>query len=293
MKMEHNPATPKEEIPSQLQDPLERRRLQNRLSQRNHRRKIRDRIAKLQERVIANELRAAAANGWDQQYIPSPLPHNTHTALSENDLGFISRGVSPLGIEPSTPFMPSYPILSSTSWPSDFNAFPTAGYHGELPPYLGGGILTHSNGMPSSTTAGLGEDTYRDTILPTGEALPPDSLLALQENQPSYYVATAEAALPQILQVINTTSPQSKVIVLVPPTSPASACIPSFPPSNSYTRFENPATVAQQTPPRLTCLCHPQNIHYRSWMDAGSYMQGCPIHKFSNSSAGGFPVRML
>jgi hypothetical protein len=37
MKMEHNPATPKEEIPSQLQDPLERRRLQNRLSQRNHR----------------------------------------------------------------------------------------------------------------------------------------------------------------------------------------------------------------------------------------------------------------
>jgi hypothetical protein len=37
MKMEHNPATPKEEIPSQLQNPLERRRLQNRLSQRNHR----------------------------------------------------------------------------------------------------------------------------------------------------------------------------------------------------------------------------------------------------------------
>jgi hypothetical protein len=37
MKMKYHPANPKEEIPSQLQDPLERRRLQNRLSQRNHR----------------------------------------------------------------------------------------------------------------------------------------------------------------------------------------------------------------------------------------------------------------
>ncbi|OQD88433.1 hypothetical protein PENANT_c004G09424 [Penicillium antarcticum] len=205
MKMEHNPATPKEEIPSQLQDPLERRRLQNRLSQRNHRRKTRDRIAKLQERVIANELRAAAAlNGWDQQYRPSPWSQNTHPALSDNSLDFDSRDPSVLGTEPSTPFMPSYPIFSSTSWPNDFNVFPSNCYH---PPSGGGGVLTHSNGMSSSTTAGLGGDTFRDMI-PTGDTLPSESFPA-PGNQPSYYVAT-EAAIPQILQVINTMSPQSK-----------------------------------------------------------------------------------
>ncbi|RHZ57241.1 transcription factor xanC [Aspergillus thermomutatus] len=87
------PQTTKEEqsrddTSNEKQDPIERRRLQNRLSQRNHRqwnlysvnailiihsltrsigRKIRDRIAKLQERVIASELRAVATlNGWDQ-----------------------------------------------------------------------------------------------------------------------------------------------------------------------------------------------------------------------------------
>ncbi|OGM49443.1 hypothetical protein ABOM_003537 [Aspergillus bombycis] len=60
--------------PKQEQDPIERRRLQNRLSQRNHRRKIRDRIAKLQERVIASELRAAASlNGWNYHHPTAPL----------------------------------------------------------------------------------------------------------------------------------------------------------------------------------------------------------------------------
>ncbi|KAL4929754.1 transcription factor xanC [Aspergillus undulatus] len=60
-KQQHH--SPEESPPKQ--DPTERRRLQNRLSQRNHRRKIRDRIAKLQERVIASELRAAASlHGW-------------------------------------------------------------------------------------------------------------------------------------------------------------------------------------------------------------------------------------
>ncbi|KAJ5517727.1 hypothetical protein N7453_000149 [Penicillium expansum] len=96
MKMEEHSTSPNdEEILSQTQDPLERRRLQNRLSQRNHRRKIRERIAKLQERVIANELRAAAAlNGWDQGYNPSLFPR-PHSSPSDNELGFTSRDVSP------------------------------------------------------------------------------------------------------------------------------------------------------------------------------------------------------
>ncbi|KAL3472507.1 hypothetical protein BJX99DRAFT_213451 [Aspergillus californicus] len=69
------------------QDPTERRRLQNRLSQRNHRRKIRDRIAKLQERVIASELRAAATlHGWHSApcipYEVKPSPSSASSSLS-------------------------------------------------------------------------------------------------------------------------------------------------------------------------------------------------------------------
>ncbi|BCS27873.1 transcription factor xanC [Aspergillus puulaauensis] len=76
-----------EQSESLKQDPTERRRLQNRLSQRNHRRKIRDRIAKLQERVIASELRAAATlHGWHSApcipYEVKPSPSSTSSSLS-------------------------------------------------------------------------------------------------------------------------------------------------------------------------------------------------------------------
>ncbi|KAJ5775110.1 uncharacterized protein N7511_000121 [Penicillium nucicola] len=281
MKTEHLSATPKEEVSSQLQDPLERRRLQNRLSQRNHRRKIRDRIAKLQERVIANELRAAAAlNGWDQQYMPSPVSHSTHPALSGNGFGFDSRDLTPLAIEPSTPFTPSTPIFSSISWPSDFNTLSSHNFNGESPSYGDGSLLAHSNGSSSSTIASLGGEISREMTSP-GEILPSDLWSASQGNQPSYYVAT-EAALPQILQVIYNMSPQSKVIVLVSPESPASASIPSFPPSSSYNGLGR-STMPQQFPQDPSCLCYPQNIHSRSWMDAGSYTQRCPIHKISST----------
>ncbi|KAL4794961.1 hypothetical protein BDV19DRAFT_178354 [Aspergillus venezuelensis] len=85
MSSKHHPPEP--ESPGHgKQDPTERRRLQNRLSQRNHRRKIRDRIAKLQERVIASELRAAATlHGWHTPCIPyevKPSPSSSSTSSS-------------------------------------------------------------------------------------------------------------------------------------------------------------------------------------------------------------------
>ncbi|CAG8111567.1 unnamed protein product [Penicillium nalgiovense] len=312
MKVEDQSTSPKDEdILSQTQDPLERRRLQNRLSQRNHRRKIRERIAKLQERVIANELRAAAAlNGWDQAYNPSvfPRPHSS----SENELGLTSRDVSPFLPDQCTSFMP-YPPFSQ-SWPNDLNTFPH-GYPGDLSQFTGvnetspiSPVTTApaqpNNGM-SPPNSGLGGDTYREMI-GTPDTLMPDSLSTPAPNQPLYYVATEEA-LPQIIQVINTMSPQYKVIVLVPPESPVSASMASFPsPSSPYGAVHNgadhgPATQ-QSSSQNLACLCYPQNIYSgppahpasRPWMGAASYVQTCPLHKTANSvhQGGAFPVRM-
>ncbi|KAJ5642087.1 hypothetical protein N7490_006087 [Penicillium lividum] len=117
MRAESKQESPSSEGSPQKQDPLERRRLQNRLSQRNHRRKIRDRIAKLQERVIANELRAAAAlRGWDQTYPPLISTRQIQSPYQEPELE-LSFGSehSPQSTEPSTPFFTPY----------GFSPFPT------------------------------------------------------------------------------------------------------------------------------------------------------------------------
>ncbi|KOS43575.1 hypothetical protein ACN38_g5511 [Penicillium nordicum] len=313
--MKEQSKSPKDEdILNQTQDPLERRRLQNRLSQRNHRRKIRERIEKLQERVIANELRAAAAlNGWDQTYNPTLFPRS-HSS-SENELGFTSRDVSPLTPDQCTSFMPSYPPFSQP-WPNDLNAFSQHVYPGDLSQFTGVSEASpmtpitsaaaqpiHSMSPPSS---GLNGDTYREMI-GTPETLIPDSLFPSEPNQPLYYVATEEA-LPQIIQVINTMSPQYKVIVLVPPESPASASIASFPSSTSPYGPGNDAS--EQGPPsqqpnsqNIGCLCHTHTVHSgnsaqstsRPWTGGGSYPQVCPLHKTVNAvpPRGCFPVRMM
>ncbi|KAJ5146471.1 uncharacterized protein N7515_001035 [Penicillium bovifimosum] len=285
-KMKEEQSSPEEDILSQTQDPLERRRLQNRLSQRNHRRKIRERIAKLQERVIANELRAAAAlNGWDHAYNPSLFPR-PHSAQSDNDLSFGSRDMSPL-IPDCSSFMPSYPLFPQ-SWPNDYNTFQQhSSYPGDLPyfstaseassvsPVTSG--LTQSPTMSPPTT--VIEDTYRDKG--TSESLIHDSV-STSPHQPLYYVAT-EAALPQIIQVINAMSPQYKVIVLVPPESPASASAHPFPTPDllhgaGHTGLEH-TPPQQSNPQNMGCLCSQngysaQSGHTapRSWLGVGQ----CP-----------------
>lgn len=220
MRAEPNPESPNsDENPSQKQDPLERRRLQNRLSQRNHRkcdidicgndsfpghvlispgRKIRDRIAKLQERVIANELRAAAAlNGWDQTYAPSPLVSPRHG--SHQDAHFIgSRDPSPLGTEPSTPFMPPYAIPSTPSWSSDRPVSPYPGIVSGDPAFFMDGAFmgdtvcaapyVHPVGFPSVTGNGLESEEMHDMF--GGGGCVSSNLSPNPTNQPSYYVAT-------------------------------------------------------------------------------------------------------
>ncbi|KAJ6007494.1 hypothetical protein N7540_011470 [Penicillium herquei] len=108
--VESQPGSLSEDSPSQKQDPLEKRRQQNRLSQRNHRRKIRDRIAKLQERVIANELQAVAAlDGWDNSYGTSPLTTSIHSPCSpylDVELSLGSPDPPSLSTTPTTPFIP-------------------------------------------------------------------------------------------------------------------------------------------------------------------------------------------
>ena len=81
-------------------------------------RKIRDRIAKLQERVIANELRAAATlNGWDQPY-HQPLIGNRSTL--QQDIGVHNGTADPSfsSPEPFSTFGSSYGLSMTSSWPS-------------------------------------------------------------------------------------------------------------------------------------------------------------------------------
>ncbi|KAI2793369.1 hypothetical protein POX_b03423 [Penicillium oxalicum] len=107
-----------ENNPGQDQDPLERRRLQNRVSQRNHRRKIRDRIAKLQERVVANELRAAAVlNGWDQLYSSPPAMSDICTSHTLGGAEWYSGDDIPAFLASSSLSSPGFACGGSEIWP--------------------------------------------------------------------------------------------------------------------------------------------------------------------------------
>ncbi|KAJ5586731.1 uncharacterized protein N7459_002496 [Penicillium hispanicum] len=258
MRAESRPDSPnREETPSQKQDPLERRRLQNRLSQRNHRRKIRDRIAKLQERVIANELRAAATlNGWDQPFAPSPLINPCHASHPDGDLNIDARDFSPLASEPSTPFTPP---CSAVPWSSEMTTCQSPATFSGVPYCIDGGYVGDQlcstpslpNGMNCSlqsnsvNTHSHDGDAFQD-LSPTGGSL--GSNYSPSVNPPLYYIATGkrnrfpslqhvltksptESALPQILQILNAASP-SKIIVIMPPDS-----IPA--PSVGYTPLAN------------------------------------------------------
>ncbi|KAJ5134831.1 hypothetical protein N7476_001962 [Penicillium atrosanguineum] len=182
-------------LPGQKEDLLERRRLQNRLSQRNHRRKIRDRIAKLQERVIANELRASAAlNGWDQHYMPSPLLSNRHVSHSHFNMSPRDH----LATDPSAQYSHSY--IPTVPWSRDMALNSPLGLMGDRACFLDGSFPTWPKcSSPSAsdwteisginTLGGLSEDTFQG-LFTTGESLPIKSPNNL--DQPLYYVATGE-----------------------------------------------------------------------------------------------------
>ncbi|KAJ5191898.1 uncharacterized protein N7498_010883 [Penicillium cinerascens] len=300
MKTAKSPKSPNsDDSLDQKEDPLERRRLQNRLSQRNHRRKIRDRIAKLQERVIANELRAAAAlNGWGHPYVPSPLLSSRHIPPNSS-FNIDSRHPSPLTAEPSSQFTQPY---TPAPWSRHMSFPATSGLQGDQTCFPDGGLSTESMcSVPSAPNwvenAGIepsersSEENFHD-VFDTGNSLPSEQ--ANNQNQPLYYVAT-ETALPQILQVLSTISPQSKIIVLVPPDSAfaATAGYPSPAPTLLGNGME-PLSPLQMNA-SLGCQCQMQSSTASStaqmssgpWTVPGTYTPRYPPHKMQSSPGGG------
>ncbi|KAJ6107206.1 hypothetical protein N7523_008529 [Penicillium sp. IBT 18751x] len=196
MKAEKIPESPNsEDSPGRKEDLLERRRLQNRLSQRNHRRKIRDRIAKLQERVIANELRASAAlNGWDQPYVPTPLLSSRHFSHSHFNMSPRDH----LGADASTQSCQSY--IPTASWSRDMALPSSPGLIGDQTCFIDGDIP--SGAIDSSPAASKltgntaielpgvpSGDMFQD-LFSTREPLPTETPNNM--NQPLYYVATGK-----------------------------------------------------------------------------------------------------
>ncbi|KAL4987937.1 hypothetical protein BDW68DRAFT_101714 [Aspergillus falconensis] len=216
---------PTDEDQLSKQDPTERRRLQNRLSQRNHRRKIRDRIAKLQERVIASELRAAATlHGWHSTpcipYEVKPSPSSTSSTSS-------SLSLSPCSSSPPTELrrqpscnvslnaIPPLPVLSTVRYEDA-----GAGGVGSLAANANASGTSSPTELIASDTVGpsgmLGHGTGTGTGTGAGQAfgLGLDTMQMCEQwgFQGSVYLAT-ETSLPQIMQTLG---PSSNAIILVP-----------------------------------------------------------------------------
>ncbi|KAL4993650.1 hypothetical protein BDV10DRAFT_22081 [Aspergillus recurvatus] len=206
------------------QDPTERRRLQNRLSQRNHRRKIRDRIAKLQERVIASELRAAATlHGWHSTpcipYEVKPSPSSTTSTSSSLSLSPCSSSPTELQRQPSCNAnlnaIPPLPVLSTVRYEDS-----GTGGLGSLtanPNASGTSSPTDLVASESVAASGmLGPETEAGTGAGAGQAfgLGLDTMQLCEQwgLQGSVYLAT-ETSLPQILQTLG---PSSNAIIVVP-----------------------------------------------------------------------------
>jgi hypothetical protein len=169
-------------------------------------RKIRERIARLQERVIINELRAAAVlNGWDQGYNTPQFPLRPYSGFLEHDVGLSQRDVSPMTQEEYAHFIPPRPLFSTQSWPTDINSLSLP----QSQPLVYSGDFSHFSGtsaastvfplisMPAQSnncmppyTPGLVGDTFRE-LESRGDCLI-QKTLPISANQPLYYVATGE-----------------------------------------------------------------------------------------------------
>ncbi|KAJ5675416.1 hypothetical protein N7462_008313 [Penicillium macrosclerotiorum] len=212
MRVEKESESPDSEGAShQKQDPLERRRLQNRLSQRNHRRKIRDRIAKLQERVIANELRAAAAlNGWDQPFPTSPLISNRRMAQPDPGLGMSAQDPRQFAADPSPALVSSYGLSMVPSWSGHLQTLPPQTQIPEESSYLSTrgtvsaeSICSTSNLTGPNLMTSRGFEVCSSThdgqmisqMSNNGTTAPFEPFTTGLVNQPLYYVTTGEFIL--------------------------------------------------------------------------------------------------
>lgn len=109
-----------------------------------------------------------------------------------------------------------------------------------------------------------------------------------------HIVILKETSLPHMLQAMSNISPQTKIIVLVPPepTSPYPSPSPSLLGSNVLDGISSPQTGIQNPP----CQCQSQSTHLAPnnvqalsrWTVPGSFSSGCPSHKISTPSGGSF-----
>lgn len=174
-------------------------------------RKIRDRIAKLQERVIANELRATAAlHGWDQQFIPSSVTPTYHASHPNNnyDISPVTNATT-MSTDSLTSFTPSFNVSPTSSWSSDMTV-PLS------PTFMStdSSCFTHGSGdlsnivsptIPASNPQSqigthplidntLEANAFQD-ISETGNSLFPESFNTAT-NQPLCYAATGTSYTP-------------------------------------------------------------------------------------------------
>ncbi|PLB42270.1 transcription factor xanC [Aspergillus candidus] len=295
------PATQKQE------DPIERRRLQNRLSQRNHRRKIRDRIAKLQERVIATELRAAASlNGWNN---PNPSAPPMGHALSPYE---VDGGITSLSPETATSLSPSY-LLSSAACSS---CGPNVGSMPVLSSQSSSSSLFDFTGseIDSSASSSMGSSFFSPRFSPMTPDLsvsmpasyPPADLSspmypepwASQASYPPSNMYYVETTLPQIIQALGPGASRTKAIILLPQSNghhPPAGMGPPPPPTGPSPSSAITATGASAIDPviaslnpisshPLACQCgsgsmpgSPGSVGGMDWMGAGTSPM-CPVH---------------
>ncbi|RAH41754.1 transcription factor xanC [Aspergillus brunneoviolaceus CBS 621.78] len=289
----------------QKQDPIERRRLQNRLSQRNHRRKIRDRIAKLQERVIASELRAAASlNGWDH---PSSIngpptmdrispvfdPSGTSaSSMTDGSSGFASAYMSqsryfcsscnsalaplPLYSTQMTITSPLYDITeidASNVSPSALRNHPyfprSSSNASEILQGMTGGYASADANAPPLCEPWNGQTQYSGSSL--------------------YYITT-EAALPQIMQALSTGPARPKAIIVLSQNTQHGSAPTSLPTAQSPPTASSTVELSGSSSPvelhETLCQCQNQGsiagspgmMAANDWVNAGTSTSVCPLH---------------
>ncbi|KAF7594012.1 hypothetical protein BBP40_010290 [Aspergillus hancockii] len=281
-------------IQKQEQDPVERRRLQNRLSQRNHRRKIRDRIAKLQERVIASELRAAVTmNGWNYHHPGAPLsvpqipPYDVDRKVLPpvaGNIPLMSGTYLPCSTDSCYPCnseispTPAIPPQTTSSFPQfESSTAKDADSSSSSSP----SIFTNSGVCsPGISPVDLenGSSNYAAPDMNAQYQPEPWSIHAQCSGSNLYYVAT-EASLPHIMQMLENGPSKPKAIILFPQNvQPAGIPAPSTP--QSATPSEQASATITFNPPGLMCQCHTRSFLSESpvdWMHPGTSTP-CPLH---------------
>ncbi|KAB8225590.1 hypothetical protein BDV33DRAFT_187378 [Aspergillus novoparasiticus] len=246
-------------------------------------RKIRDRITKLQERVIASELRAAASlNGWGYHQPTAPL--GVPTSAYDVDRKVLSPAAEIMPAM-SGPYLPGstgtfypYSTLSPapTLPPQPSPTFPQyeatakeADSSSSSPP----SVLTNTS-VCSPGASSLNLDMAANA---SNNYVPPDMNGQLQtdpwniytqNSQSSFYYLATEASLPQILQMLDNGNLNPKAVILLQPSS-HQAGVPPPPTSQPPSPVEQAPATSSFTMQGLACQCQNRNFLSESpvnWM---------------------------